>query len=94
MFKLLMCLSVLVATALPAHSQQVADGMSCAQATAAYAKDRRIQIMTRGGTAIPLYGWSPIAEGPRLQCHGRSQFLTLTIKTKDDRRCAVAVRCR
>lgn len=94
MFKLLMCLSVLVVTGIPARSQQVADGMSCAQATAAYARDRRILIMTKGGTAIPLYGWSPVAEAARLQCHGKSQFLTLTVNTKDDQRCEVAVRCR
>ena len=94
MFKLLLSLAALFATGLPAHSQQVADGMSCAQATSAYARDRRILIRTKGGTVLPLYGWSPMAEAGKLQCHGRSQFLTLTVKTKDVPRCEVAARCR
>ncbi len=94
MLRLLLSISVLAATPLPALSQQAADTMTCAQAIAAYAKDRRIMMMANGRAMVPLYGWTPVGKAATVQCGSRSYLSSLTVRTTDNGRCEIAVRCR
>jgi hypothetical protein len=95
MVKLLMSSTLLAALAAPAFSQQVADTMTCAQAISAYARDGMISKVANGKFIVPIYGWTPIAQAASLQCGGRGSYLgTLTLRTTDNRRCVVAVRCQ
>jgi hypothetical protein len=94
MVRLLALASLMAAFVSPVLAQSIADQMSCAQAVAAYAKDGRILKIAGGKDVIPLYGFIPIAKAGALVCPPERGVASVIVKTTDNRRCEIGVRCR
>lgn len=94
MFRFLALALSMATVASPAVAQSVADQMTCAQAVAAYAKNGRILKIAGGKDVIPLYGFTPIAKAAALVCPPDRGMASVTVKTTDNRRCEIGVRCR
>ena len=78
----------------PVLAQSVSDQMTCAQAVAAYARDGRILKLANGRDVVPLYGFIPIAKAGTLVCPPDRGIASVTVKTTDNRRCEIGIRCR
>lgn len=94
MVRLLALASLMAALISPVRAQSIADQMTCAQAVAAYAKDGRILKLANGRDVVPLYGFTPIARAGALVCPPERGMASVTVKTTDNRRCEIGVRCR
>lgn len=94
MARILALAFMMTALVSPVLAQSIADQMSCAQAVAAYAKNGRILKIAGGKDVIPLYGFTPIAKAAALVCPPERGMASVTVKTTDNRRCEIGVRCR
>lgn len=69
------------------------DQMTCSQAIATYEKNRRINVRSRHGQVLPIYGGVPASKKGQLTC-GRGRVRSgYMVKTIDKKRCAVMYTC-
>jgi hypothetical protein len=84
----------LLSAASLAHAQQLAEEMSCAQAVVHYEQNGSIYVMTKRKFAVPVTVGTPIGQADTVYCTGSgAQPRPQTVRTRDKRRCAIAVRC-
>ncbi|GIL00777.1 MAG: hypothetical protein BroJett030_06760 [Alphaproteobacteria bacterium] len=84
---------ILVGLAVPAHAQQAAEGLTCEQAVAQFARSGVI-YKTVHGSLLPMRAGVPVAQADSVRCGGRGRVLRRnTVKTVDNPRCVYSVSC-
>lgn len=84
---------VLFALAAPAHAQQAAEGLTCEQAVAQFARAGVI-YKTVHGSLLPMRAGVPVAQAGSVRCGGRGRVLRRnTVRTVDNPRCVYSVSC-
>ena len=69
------------------------DQMTCNQAIATYEKNKRVNVRTRNGQVLPIYGGVPVSQKGRLTCGRGSVRSGYHVKTTDKKRCSVMYTC-
>lgn len=81
-----------IITTTPAKARTT-DQMTCSQAVATYEKSKRVNVRTRNGQILPIYGGAPVSKRGRLTC-GRGEVRRgYMVKTTDKKRCAIMYTC-
>lgn len=84
-----LCLAVVMASALPLPAIAQTVGMSCAQAVATYERTGRITITSRSGAVLPLYDGVPASQRSGLRC----PQVPISVIASDTPRCTIAYKC-
>ncbi|MGN6471790.1 MAG: hypothetical protein ACTHLC_19635 [Rhizobiaceae bacterium] len=73
---------------------QLAQDLTCEQATAYYQKNHVIYVLSHDVIALPIRVGVPVSEAATLQCTEQGQRPHgYSVATRDRRRCVIAVTC-
>jgi hypothetical protein len=77
-----------------AEDFQLAQDLTCQQATAYYQKNHVIYVLAHDVIALPIRVGVPIDEAGKLQCQDQGQVPHgYSVRTKDRWRCVIAMTC-
>jgi hypothetical protein len=73
---------------------ELAQDLTCEQATAYYAKNHVIYVLSHDVIALPIRVGVPVNQADTLQCTEQGQRPHgYSVRTRDRRRCVIAVTC-
>lgn len=89
-----MGLAIATSIALPTPAQaRTTDQMTCSQAIATYEKNKRVNVRTRSGQVLPIYGGVPVSKRGQLICRRGKISAGYRVKTTDKKHCSVMYKC-